>query len=187
MIGLTLMVPWPPLPAGTLLGATGVPTVMVNCGDTASTVRFCGCEIVVLGEVPVTVMVYSPGVTGTSFTGPVVIVAVAPAEGFTDWGLIVQTGAVAPVLFDVTTQPRFTVPVKPLSAETAMFAAESCPGSTAKGLKGATVIVKSWPNAEGSRVRNAATTQKSGVLTRIWDFSLDFNDSDLNMSGFRFN
>ena len=56
------MVPCPPLPAGTLLGETGVPIVMVNCGDTASTAGLLTPSgIVVLGEVPVTVMVLGPG------------------------------------------------------------------------------------------------------------------------------
>ena len=116
LIGLTLMVPWPPLPAGTLLGETGVAIVMVNCGDTASTVRFLESGIVVLGEVPVTVMVYRPGVTGPASVAAVVMVAVAPPEGFTDGGLIVQTGRIAPAVCEVTRQLRSTVPLKPLRA-----------------------------------------------------------------------
>src|SRR5580704_4987312 len=39
LMGLMLITPSPPLPAGTLLGATAVCTVIVNCGDTASTVK----------------------------------------------------------------------------------------------------------------------------------------------------
>jgi len=39
LMGLTLTVPSAPLPAGTLLGATALWTVMVNCGVTASTVN----------------------------------------------------------------------------------------------------------------------------------------------------
>ena len=58
MIGLRLMVPWPPLPAWTLLGATAAVTVIVKLGVTASTVRYCcaECELVVPLAVPVTVM-----------------------------------------------------------------------------------------------------------------------------------
>jgi hypothetical protein len=51
------MVPWAPLPAGTLLGATAVVTLIVNCGDTASTVSGIGGVVnVVVGPVPVIVM-----------------------------------------------------------------------------------------------------------------------------------
>lgn len=53
MIGLMLMMPWAPLPAGTLLGATVVCTVMVNCAVTERTVKFCDWVIVVAGEAPV--------------------------------------------------------------------------------------------------------------------------------------
>lgn len=57
--GLTLTVPVPPLPACTLLGATGSVTVIVYCGVTASTVRGTGvadAEVVVPLIVPVAVM-----------------------------------------------------------------------------------------------------------------------------------
>ena len=39
LFGLTLMMPCAPLPAGTLVGATALCMVIVNCGVTASTVK----------------------------------------------------------------------------------------------------------------------------------------------------
>ena len=57
MMGVMLMVPSPPLPAGTLLGATGVPTVMVNCDVTGNTDNDSGIDTVVSGDVPVMVTV----------------------------------------------------------------------------------------------------------------------------------
>ena len=42
LIGFTLTTPSAPLPAVTLLGATGLCTVIVNCGVTANTVKFSG-------------------------------------------------------------------------------------------------------------------------------------------------
>ena len=59
LIGLIVMIPSPPLPAGTLVGSMVLFTVMVNPGVTASTVRLSAgvvmvCEIE--GAVPVTVM-----------------------------------------------------------------------------------------------------------------------------------
>ena len=56
LIGLMTIVPWPPLPAGTLLGTTGFCTVMVNWGVTAKTVKPSGCVLCVV-EGPVPVMV----------------------------------------------------------------------------------------------------------------------------------
>jgi hypothetical protein len=72
-----------------------------------------------------------------------------------------------------------------------MLAAEASPGATAKGLRGATVMLKSCPKADGSRVRKAAAMQihgrrNRGMPERFWNFNLDFNDSGLNMSRFRF-
>lgn len=56
MDGLMLMMPWAPLPAGTLVGCNAVCTEMVNCGTTASTVNVSGCEVAEPVEsVPVTV------------------------------------------------------------------------------------------------------------------------------------
>ena len=59
LIGLMLMMPWPPLPAGTLLGCTGLCMVTVNWGAIASTVTSSGSVVVfcpVEGAVPVMVM-----------------------------------------------------------------------------------------------------------------------------------
>jgi len=58
--GFTVTVPCAPLPAGTLLGATALVTLMVNCGATARTVRGIGGVVnVVVGPVPVIVMLYA--------------------------------------------------------------------------------------------------------------------------------
>lgn len=43
--GLIFTIPSAPLPAGTLLGATAVCTVTVNCGVTDSTVRLRVCGV----------------------------------------------------------------------------------------------------------------------------------------------
>ena len=139
-----LIVPSPPLPAGTLLGATGVATVMVNCDVTGSTDKAKGSDTVVLGDVPVMVTLYKPGVVGVVETVElVVMVAVAPPDGFTDEGLTVQAGRLTPAVSDVTAQLRVTLPVNPFSGASARIDAESSPGSTATGLKGAAVMVKS--------------------------------------------
>jgi len=57
LIGLMVMVPSPELPAGTLVGTTAFSTEIVNCGVTASTVRFrvSGAGCVPLDAVPVIV------------------------------------------------------------------------------------------------------------------------------------
>lgn len=115
----------------------------------------------------------------------VVIVAVAPPEGCTDCGLIWQVGGV-PDVSEVIAQVRSTMPLKLLSAPRLMVAEDASPGATAKGLKGARVMLKSCPNAEGRRVRNATTDKTKRLPLRFWDFIPEFDDSDLNMSGFRF-
>ena len=57
LIGLTVMVPCPPLPAGTDVGVMVLVTEMVNWGATASTVTVCaGVVTVCEPEVPVMVM-----------------------------------------------------------------------------------------------------------------------------------
>src|SRR3984957_4484018 len=115
-MGLMLIVPSPPLPAGTLLGATGVATVMVNCDVTGSTDNARGTDTVVSGDVPVMVTVYKPGVVGVAETVElVVMVAVAPPDGFTDEGLTVQAGRLTPGVSEVTAQLSATLPVKPFS------------------------------------------------------------------------
>ena len=59
LIGLMVMIPSPPLPAGTLFGVTAFSTAMVNCGVTASTirVRLRGAGCIPLDAVPVIVTV----------------------------------------------------------------------------------------------------------------------------------
>src|SRR5258708_26118245 len=58
LIGLRVTTPWPPLPAGTVVGATVFSTVMVNCGVTASTVKVRGGAVCVpVDAVPLIVMV----------------------------------------------------------------------------------------------------------------------------------
>jgi hypothetical protein len=58
LIGLMVTIPSPPLPAGTLVGATALCTVMVNCGVTANTVKVSGAAVwVPVDAVPVIVMV----------------------------------------------------------------------------------------------------------------------------------
>jgi hypothetical protein len=57
LIGLTLTIPCPPLPAGTEVGVTALVTEMVNWGATARTVTVCACVVTVCEpEVPVMVM-----------------------------------------------------------------------------------------------------------------------------------
>jgi hypothetical protein len=76
--------------------------------------------------------------------------------------------------------------LNPLSAPKLIVAEDASPGATAKGLKGATVMLKSCANAEGSSVRNAAMDRRKRLPLRFWNFILEFDDSDLNMSRFRF-
>ncbi len=87
---------------------------------------------------------------------------------------------------EVIAQARSTVPLNPLSAAKLMVAEDASPGATAKGLKDPTVIEKSCPNAEGRSAKKAASVKKASPPRRFWDFILEFNDSDLNMSRFRF-
>jgi len=115
----------------------------------------------------------------------VLIVAVAPPDGCTDCGLIWHVGDV-PGVSEVITQVRLTVPLKLLSAPRLIVAEDASPGATAKGLKGAKVMLKSCPNAEGRSARNAAMDKTKRLLRRFGDFILKFDDSDLNMSGFGF-
>jgi len=53
-----------------------------------------------------------------------------------------------------------------------MIDAVSSPGSTATGLKGAAVIVKSWAEADGRTMRNAAMRQKNGRLAVVLALTL---------------
>lgn len=57
LLGFTLTMPSAPLPAGTLVGATALCKVIVNCGVTASTVKSSGGLVYdVVGPVPVIVI-----------------------------------------------------------------------------------------------------------------------------------
>jgi len=99
LIGFIVTTPVAPLPAGTLVGATAVATVIVNCGVTANTVNgSAGVEKVVVGPVPVIVMLYSTVVVVLKE----VTVAVAVAGTVTDRGLTVHTGASVVCCADVT-------------------------------------------------------------------------------------
>jgi hypothetical protein len=154
LIGLRVMVPSPPLPAGTLLGTTAFSTAMVNCGVTARTVRVraSGAGCVPLDAVPVIVMVY-PTVDVSPF---VVIVAEALAGGVTVVGLTVQTGGSVVTCVDVTWQARSTVPLKPLTVPIVMFEDDVPPGATASGENGAACRVTFWANAADGKIRRAA-------------------------------
>jgi hypothetical protein len=154
-------------------------TVIVNCGDTDSTVKSCDCECDPMPfAVPVTVMLYCDGVVV-----PVLLtVTVAPPDGFTLPGLTWHVGGSAATGFEVTRQVRSTVPLKPFSAPTVIFAAVVPPGSIAPGLGNVAMVrVKSCPNAAGKRIGNA-TRQRNTMPARDCHFNLGFKDSDLNMS-----
>jgi len=162
LIGLMVITPSPPLPAGTLLGATGFSTVIVNCGETDSTVKFCGkvlavCEVD--GAVPVMVMVYATVVVSDC----VVMVADAMAGAVTLVGLTVQRGMSTIVcVVDVTVQARSTVPVNPLSEPTVMLDEDVPPGDTALGERGSATMVKVWAEADG-KARRAAKRHRAVI------------------------
>jgi len=161
LIGFTMITPSPPLPAGTLLGATGFCTVIVNCGETDSTVKLCGwvaavCEVD--GALPVMVMEYATVVVSDC----VVIVAEATAGAVTAAGLTVQTGMSTIVcVVEVTVQARSTVPVK-LSAPTVTLEEDEPPGDTALGERGSASRVKVWAEADG-KARRAANRQRAVI------------------------
>ena len=122
-----------------------------------------------------------------------VIVTEAPPGGVLEGGLTSHVGGVGCVGCGahVTVQLRSTEPVKPLTASSVIFAAAVPPGSIAPGLgKGAKSNVKSGACADATgTVRNVRNTNSSArTLARIvTHFKKDGNDSDFNMSGFRFN
>jgi hypothetical protein len=156
-----VITPSPPLPAGTLLGATGFSTVIVNCGETDSTVKFCGRVVAVCevdGAVPVIVMVYATVVVSDC----VVMVADAMAGAVTVAGLTVQTGmSTIVVVVDVIVQARSTVPVK-LSTPTVMLVEDVPPGDTALGERGSAARVKVWAEATG-KARSAAKRHRAMI------------------------
>jgi len=141
LIGFTVTTPWAPLPAGTLVGATLLDTVMVNCGVTANTVNGRGGVVkVVDGPVPVIEMLYATVLVSIL----VVTVAVAVAGGFTAAGLTVQTGGSTMELSDgLTLQLRFTVPLNPLTDPMTMLDDDVPVGATATGLNVAACRVNS--------------------------------------------
>ena len=117
----------------------------------------------------------------------VVIVAEALAGGVTVVGLTVQTGVSVVVCVDDTWQLRSTVPVKPLTEPTVMFVDDVPPGPTASGESGAACRVKFWATANEGKIRNAANRHKTESLAcRERILNLDLDDSDFNMSRFRF-
>jgi len=115
----------------------------------------------------------------------VVIVAEALAGAVSEAGLTVHEGPL--VKIGDTWQLRFTVPMKPLSAPTVMFADDTPVGGTASGDRGSTAKVKVWADAGDDNVRNAADRQRNAMpagMVRTWN--LDFKGLDFNMSRFRF-
>ena len=130
------------------------------------------------------------------------IVAEAFAGGVTVDGLTVQTGVSVKFVGD-TWQLRSTVPLKPLTVPTVMFADDVPPGATASGDSEAACRVKFWADAPDDKVSKAAHRHRAAMpqsgIRRMnldcngFDFdAFDFNDSDFNgldfsMSRFRFN
>jgi len=112
LIGFTVTTPCAPLPATTLLGATVLVTLMVNCGVTERTVSGIAAVVTVeFALVPVIVMLYWIVVVSAL----VVTVAVAVAGTFTEAGLTRQIGGSVIELSDgLTWQLKFTMPVKPV-------------------------------------------------------------------------
>ena len=111
--------------------------------------------------------------------------AEALAGAVTDAGLTVHEGPF--VKIGDTWQPRFTVPMKPLSAPTVMFAEDVPVGGTASGDRGSAARVKVWADASDGRVRKAANRQRNAMpagTVRRWN--LDFKGLDFNMSRYRF-
>ena len=191
--GFTVTVPCAPLPAGTLLGATALVTLMVNCGTTASTVSGSGGVVnVVVGPVPVIVMLYAWVVVVLL----VVMVAKASPGVVTDAGLIMQTGVSVAGCCEVTWHVKLTVTLG-LEGEGSptAIAEEATPlGATASGSSAAAVSVNSdVPWAAAGVQANAANKQAAhrhetaNRPSPVADFTLDSDHSDLNMNGFWFN
>ncbi|HXJ87270.1 MAG TPA: hypothetical protein VMS18_10665 [Candidatus Binatia bacterium] len=188
--GFTVTVPWAPLPATTLLGAMLLVTLMVNCGDTASTVRGIGGVVyVVVGPVPVIATLYSWVVVVLW----VVTVRVAAAGVVTVAGLTMQTGGSVAGCDAVTWQLKFTVTLGLLVGTPIVTREEETPlGATASGLNDAAVRVNSEvPCAMadglemGVKSAQAASRHTAAIPRRpMVDFTLDSDHSDLNMNGF---
>jgi hypothetical protein len=119
-----------PLPAGTLLGLTVVPTVRVYSGETAMTVMGFSVTLCVrLPEAPVTVTVYCVG-----GVRPVVVKLSEGDDGGVEIaGLTVQVGGLVGST-GVMAQDSETGLLNPLVDPRVIVAPELMPGSTAEGL-----------------------------------------------------
>jgi hypothetical protein len=191
------------LPAGTLDGATTVPTVMVNAGTTDSTERFCVVVCVAAdGAVAVIVTAYRLGAQLTPGEMYVFTVTEAPFGGVTVVGLTKQPAFPFAGAGNIE-QLKLTDPVKPFSGESVRFAVAVPPGSTAPNEENADICsVKSvCAIADAASATNTASTSAIGLQPRtplkfkvnlnLDDLNLDRNDSDLTcseliMSGYLF-
>jgi len=192
LIGFIVTTPVAPLPAGTLVGATEVATLIVNWGVTASTVNgSAGVVKLVVGPVPVIVTLYPTVVVVLN----VVIVAVAVAGTVTDCGLTVHTGVSVVCCDDVTWQLRLTVPLNPLTDPTWIVEDDVPPGAMASGLNDEACRVNSdvpcWACAnetDRQATASAAAIRQADIPARrpLIDFTLDSNHPDLNMHEFWF-
>lgn len=184
--GFTLITAWPPLPAGTLLGATALWIVMVNSSVTASTVRSIGAnDTVPEASVPVSVMLYP--IVGV--VPVVLIVAVAPPDDVIDAGLTRHVGSSAGGIETeaVTVHPSVTLPVYPLGVTTVMFEEDVPPAAVASGEKAVAVKVKSTEADAAGTTSRLASRHNTGRPPRlVHKFHLDSTNSDFNMSRVRF-
>jgi hypothetical protein len=119
-----------------------------------------------------------------------VIVADALAGGVTVAGLMLHAGgsvAACPADDGVTWQLRSTVPLKPLSVPTVMFADDVPPGGTAFSEREGACRVKVWADAADGNVRSAVhrhrTASPAGPPRTM---NLDFDSLNFSMSRFRF-
>lgn len=192
--GLTVTVAWAPLPAGTLVGATAPVTLIVNAGDTASTVSgSAGVVYVVVGPVPVMVMPYACVVVVLW----VVTVAVETPGDVTDAGLTMHEGGFVATDCPVTWQVKFTVTLglEGVGNPTIISEEETPLGATASGLNDCALSVNSdvpWPAAADANM-TAIHAQAANwhtipmALCPAVDFILDSDHTDLNMNGFWLN
>jgi len=188
--GLTVTVACAPLPAGTLVGATAPVTLIVNAGDTASTVSGSGGVVyVVVGPVPVIVMPYAWVVVVLS----VVTVAVVFPGEVTDAGLTMHAGGLVAACCPVTWQVKFTVTpgLVGVGSPTIISEEETPLGATASGLNDCALSVNSdvpWATAADANTIAIHTQAASWHTTAMAlcpavDFILDSDHTDLNMNG----
>jgi hypothetical protein len=191
LIGLMTIVVTPLLPAGTLAGSTAFSTVMVNCGATSSTVMYSGAVVVVWlfeADVPVMVTAYLTWLVSTF----VVIVAEALAGGVTLPGLTVHAGksVMLCACTGATRQVRSTVPLKPLTVPTLMFAVDEPPGSTATSDSEGACSVKLCADASAGKVTRTASRHKAQIpalparTIRLGFDELGLNDFGVEDMGF---